>query len=302
MAEHVPPLVAAPLNSRTGFFAALGAFVFWGFLPLYFVPLADVPPVELVAHRIIWAVPFAVGIIVLQGRWHEVLPLFRDIKAVRMMALTALLIATNWSIYVYAVAANITSQAALGYYITPLMNVAMGALFLGERMSRLQMVAIGMAASAVLLRTIWGGEIPLIGLALTTSFALYGYFRKTVPVGPTQGFLMEVVLLTPFALVYLGYLAATGQGAFGVAIDVTALLIGCGPVTAIPLILYAFGAKALRLTTLGLMQYIAPSLIFIVAFSVFGEPLTEVEFATFGLIWTALALYSWSMFRTSRTD
>ncbi len=295
MAEHAPPVTAAPLNSRRGFFAALSAFLIWGFLPLYFTPLAAVPPVELVAHRVVWAVPLALGIMVLQGRWHEVGPLFRDGRAVRMMALTALLIATNWAIYVYAVAHNIASQAALGYYITPLMNVAMGALLLGERMTRLQMAAIALAGCAVLMRTVWVGEVPVIGLALTTSFALYGYFRKTVPVGPTQGFMMEVMLLSPLALGYLVYLQVTGQAAFGVQWDVTAMLIGCGPITAVPLILYAMGAKALRLTTLGLMQYIAPSLIFLVAFTVLGEPWSVIELVTFSMIWGALALYSWSI-------
>ncbi|MEL6751861.1 MAG: EamA family transporter RarD, partial [Pseudomonadota bacterium] len=249
----------------------------------------------------VWAVPMAALVMLAWGRWGEISALFRDWRLVRMMMLTAALIAANWGIYVYSIAANITSQAALGYYITPLMNVALGTLLLGERMTKLQTAAVAIAAVAVLVKAVWAGEVPYIGLALTTSFAVYGYLRKTVPVGATPGFLMEVVLLAPFALAYLLWVAVQGQAAFGTDLTLTALLIGCGPVTAIPLILYAVGARGLRLTTLGLMQYIAPTLIFIVSFTVFGEEFTRVEAVTFALIWTALALYSWSMLRGNGT-
>ncbi len=294
MVEIVHPVKpgATNLTPRQGFWCALGAFVIWGFLPLYFIPLADVPPVEVVCHRIVWAVPFALAIMAVQGRLGEIRPLFHNRHLVMMMTLTACLIAFNWGVYVYSIASNQSSQAALGYYITPLMNVLFGAVLLGERLSRIQLAAVAIAFSAVAIRIIVAGDVPVIGLLLTTSFAVYGYLRKTVDVGPTQGFMMEVLLLSPFALLYLGWLAVTGQGQFGLVASTSALLIGTGALTAVPLILYAFGAKALRFATLGLMQYIAPSMIFVLSFTVFGEAFTWVEGLTFGLIWSALALYS----------
>ena len=231
----------------------------------------------------------------------EIRPLFRNRHLVVMMMLTASLIAFNWGVYVYSIASNQSSQAALGYYITPLMNVLFGAVLLGERLSRIQLAAVAIAFSAVAIRIIVAGDVPVIGLLLTTSFAIYGYLRKTVDVGPTQGFVMEVLLLSPFALLYLGWLAATGQGQFGLVAGTSALLIGTGALTAVPLILYAFGAKALRFATLGLMQYIAPSMIFVLSFTVFGEAFTWVEGLTFGLIWFALALYSFEFLRSSRS-
>ena len=201
------------------------------------------PPVELVCHRIVWAVPFALAIMAVQGRLGEIGPLFKRTRIVAMMALTATLIAFNWGVYVYSIAVNQTSQAALGYYITPLMNVLFGAVLLGERLSRLQLAAVAIAACAVLIRVIVAGDVPVIGLLLTTSFAVYGYLRKTVDVGPTQGFVMEVLLLSPFALVFIGWLAATGQGQFALAVDTSLLLVGTGALTAVPLILYAFGPR-----------------------------------------------------------
>ncbi len=299
MGEAFAPTRAANANLTPvqGFWCALGAFTIWGFLPLYFIPLTDVPPVELVCHRIVWAVPFALAIMAVQGRLGEIGPLFHRPRIVAMMVLTATLIAFNWGVYVYSIAVNQTSQAALGYYITPLMNVLFGAVLLGERLSRLQLAAVGIAACAVLIRVVVAGDVPVIGLLLTTSFAVYGYLRKTVDVGPTQGFVMEVLLLSPFALVFIGWLAANGQGQFALAVDTSLLLVGTGALTAVPLILYAFGAKALRFATLGLMQYITPSMIFVLSFTVFGEAFTWVEGLTFGLIWFALALYSFEFLR-----
>lgn len=279
---------------------ATAAYVFWGFLPLYFAATKHIPPTELLAHRVIWAVPFAVGVMAFQRRLGELPTLFSNGPVLRMMFVTALLIAANWGIYIYAVGQNLASQAALGYYFTPLIVVLMGATLLGERMSRLQAIAVVLAAVAVVYRTLAGGEFPLIGLFLAFSFAFYGYLRKTQPVGPTQGFLLEVTILLPFALAYVVWLAFQGSGHLFVNLPDTLWLVGCGPVTAIPLILYAFGAKALRFTTIGLMGYIGPTLIFIVAFTLLGEELDMVQLATFALVWVALAIYSWSLIRRSK--
>lgn len=271
------------------------AYVLWGFLPLYFAATKHIAPTELLAHRVIWAVPFAIGVMAFQKRLGEIPQLFANKSVVRMMALTAMLIAGNWGIYIYAVGQNLASQAALGYYFTPLIVVLMGAVLLGETMSRLQVIAVGIAAIAVIVRTVIGGEFPLIGLTLAVSFAVYGYFRKTQPVGPTQGFLLEVTILLPIALAYVAYLAWQGTGHLFTNTTDTLWLMGCGPVTAVPLILYAFGAKALRFSTIGLMGYIGPTLIFIVAFTLLGEELDMVQLGTFALVWFALAIYSVSL-------
>ena len=280
---------------------ATGAYVLWGFLPLYFAATKHIWPTELLAHRVIWSVPFALGVMALQGRWAEVSQLFSNRRTVAMMTITAFLIAGNWGIYIYAVGQNLASQAALGYYFTPLIVVLMGATLLGERMSGLQLFAVCIAAVAVVYRTVAGGEFPLIGLTLGTSFAIYGYLRKTQPVGPTQGFLLEVIILLPFALIYAAWLALQGDGHLFITVSDTLWLMGCGPVTAVPLVLYAFGAKALRFSTIGLMGYIGPTLIFIVAFTMLGEQLDRVQLVTFAMVWCALVLYSVSLFRQSES-
>lgn len=284
-------------SARSGFFYALAAYGLWGFLPLYFKVAEHIPPVEMVAHRIIWAVPVALIVIGLQHRMGELKALFQDKRIVAMMALTATLISVNWGIYVWAISVNITSETALGYYINPLISVLLGYLLLGEKLTKLQWAAVFIAFLAVLLRTVGGGVFPWVSLTLAFSFAAYGYFRKTVAVGPTQGFLMEVVILLPIALGYVVWLSLTGANNFTLENGDGWWMMLAGPVTAIPLILYAFGAKLLRLATLGLMQYIAPSIIFLISFFVFGEQMDFWQGVTFVMIWSALILYSWSLFR-----
>ena len=286
-------------ESRKGFFYALAAYGLWGFLPLYFKVLSNIPAVELVAHRIIWAVPVALIVIGAQHRLDELRSLFSSKRIVSMMALTAALISANWGVYVWAISVNITSETALGYYINPLITVMLGYFLLGEKLSRLQTIAVLIALSAVLIRTVAEGTFPWVSLTLAFSFSAYGYFRKTVPVGPAQGFLMEVLILFPFAIGYILWLVSQNQNHFDPTSIDSLWLILAGPVTAIPLIFYAFGAKLLRLATLGLMQYIAPSIIFLISFFVFGEQMGIWQGVTFVMIWIALALYSWSLLRQS---
>ncbi len=284
-------------SGRLGFFYALGAYGLWGFLPLYFRLLDHVPAAEMIAHRIIWSVPVALLVIGYQGRLGELKRLFQDKHLVAMMSLTAVLISLNWGIYVWAISVERTAETALGYYINPLLTVFLGFAFLGEKLTRLQWVAISIAVFAVLIRTITGGVFPWISISLAMLFATYGYLRKTVSVGPTQGFLMEVVILTPFAVAYMAWLIVAGESHFTFTNSDGGWLLFAGIATAVPLIFYAYGAKLLRLSTLGLMQYIAPSLIFLISFFVFKEPMDFWQGLTFVMIWFALALYTASLFK-----
>ena len=287
-------------QSRLGFFYALGAYLLWGILPLFFRAADHISAFELTLHRIIWAVPFALAVMFFLGRLGELPKLLVNWRIMRMMGITATLISVNWGIYVWAISVNLTSETALGYYINPLLTVLLGAVLLSEKLNKWQLLAVGLAFIGVLVRTIADGGLPWISLTLAFTFAAYGYLRKTVPVGPTQGFLLEVILLLPIAIAGAIYLEMRGEAhLFQSGID-TFWLMMCGPVTAVPLILYAYGAKRLRLATIGLMQYIGPSLIFLIAFFIFGEELGIWQAVTFGFIWTALIIYSWTTFRGSR--
>lgn len=285
-------------KGRRGFLLALGAYLLWGLLPFYMKAVAHLPLAEVIANRIVWSVPIAAAVLVWAGRTADFKVALRSPRTIAMAALTAALISVNWGIYVWAIAVDRTVETALGYYINPLVNVVVGALLLGERLDRLRVAAVVLAAVAVAVLTFEGGKLPLVSLALAFSFAAYGFFRKTLPIGPSQGFLLEVLLLSVPALGYIFYLIATGQDHLvsGDTTD-TALLIGCGPITSIPLLLFAFGAKLLRLSTIGIMQYIAPTMVFLIAVLIFNEPFDTVQAVAFALIWAALAIYSWSMFR-----
>ena len=284
-------------DTRAGLFYALGAYLLWGFLPLYLKLLQDINAFEVMAHRAFWSLPVAGVVLWLIGRTGDVLPTLKSPQKLAILFVTATIISSNWTIYVWAISAERTIEAALGYYINPLITVAMGAAFLGERFTRAQMVALALATLAVVLLTLRGGVFPWISLTLAFSFALYGFLRKTIDVGPTQGFLVEVMLLSPFALAYIIWREATGQGVFLESVSYTALLLGCGPATAVPLILYAFGAKGLRLSTIGLMQYIAPTMIFLTGLLVFREPFSFWQAVAFVMIWIALVIYTWSALR-----
>ncbi|TGQ95755.1 EamA family transporter RarD [Mesorhizobium sp. M8A.F.Ca.ET.208.01.1.1] len=288
-------------KARRGFLLALGAYLLWGLLPFYMKAVAHLPLAEVIAHRIVWSLPIAAAVLVWAGRTADFKAAIRSPRTIAMAALTAALISVNWGIYVWAIAVDRTVETALGYYINPLVNVVVGALLLGERLDRLQIAAVALAAVAVAVLTIDGGKLPWVSLALAFSFAAYGFFRKTLPIGPSQGFLLEVLLLSVPALGYIVFLIATGQDHFvsGNGTD-TALLIGCGPVTAVPLLLFAFGAKLLRLSTIGIMQYIAPTMVFLIAVLIFDEPFGTTQAIAFTLIWAALAIYSWSMLATAR--
>lgn len=293
----------APTNedSLSGFVYALSAYLLWGFLPLYMKALAHVPPTEVIAHRILWSLPIAVAVLWYRGRTDDLKTALRSPRMLAMGAATATLISVNWGIYVWAIGTGHAMEAALGYYINPLFSVLLGRLLLGERLHPAQWAAIALAAAAVLLLTIEAGSLPIVALSLTLTWGFYAYLKKSLPIGPNQGFTLEVALLTPFALGYIAYAWATGQSHFaqGVSMD-TALLFGCGAVTAIPLMLYANGAKGLRLSTIAMMQYIAPTMIFLTAVFLFGEPFGQARAIAFPMIWAALAIFTAAMLTARR--
>lgn len=299
--SNTPDLAAARSSeddaaARRGFLLAFAAYFVWGFMPFYMKAIAHIPAIEVVAHRVVWSVPVAGAVLMALGRTADLKIALRSPRTLAMAALTAALISVNWGIYIWAIAVERTVESALGYYINPLMTVLLGATLLGERLDRMQMVAIALAVVAVAVLTVESGGLPWVSLSLALTFAAYGYFRKTLPIGPSQGFFLEVLLLAGPCLAYIVWLEASGKGHFlgGSGVDV-GLLVLAGPFTAIPLILYGFGAKMLRISTIGIMQYITPTLIALIAVFAFGEPFGLDRMAAFALIWVALALYSWSV-------
>jgi chloramphenicol-sensitive protein RarD len=299
-AESAQAATSPDDNAATrGFLFALSAYGLWGVLPLFLKLVDHLPAAEVVAHRILWSIPIAGAVLLALGRTADIKAAFRSPYTLAVAAVTATIISVNWGIYVWAIAVDRTVETALGYYINPLMSIAMGAVFLSEKLTRLQMAAIGLAGLAVVVLTIEAGGLPWISLALATTFAVYGFLRKTLPIGPSQGFFLEVLLLSIPSLAYLIWLYARREGHFIASEpDNILLLVLCGPATAIPLMLFGFGAKLLRFSTIGIMQYIAPTMVFLIAVFVFHEPLGFWKMVAFALIWTALALYSWSMFST----
>jgi chloramphenicol-sensitive protein RarD len=304
MTDIPAPPALQPKNedSLAGFFFALTAYLMWGFLPFYMKAMAHIPPAEVIAHRVIWSVPIAVLVIAVLGRTTDLRVALRSPRMLGMAALTAALISVNWGIYVWAIGSGHALDAALGYYINPLFSIFLGAALLREKMRPAQLVAVALAAVAVGVLTWEAGRLPLVALGLTLTWGVYAFLKKWLPIGPNQGFTLEVVILLPAAMAYVIWLGLTGGGHFmaGVGWD-TALLFGCGVVTAGPLMIYANGAKRLRLSTIAIMQYIAPTMIFVTAVFVFNEPFSTVKLVAFGLIWVALAIYTASMLRGRQT-
>jgi chloramphenicol-sensitive protein RarD len=292
MAETPPP-PASNSDTPRGFAFALSAYLMWGVLPVYMKALSHVPPVEVVAHRIVWSLPIALAILVWLRRTADLKAAIRTPRMLGMGAVTAALVAVNWGIYVYAIGAGLALEAALGYYINPLFSIMLGVVLLGERLKPAQVAAVLIAAAAVALLTWEAGRLPVVALGLTVTWGFYAYFKKRLPIGPNQGFALEVLILLPLATGYLVWLTLTGEGVFPhPSLPDALLLIGTGFVTAIPLMTYANGAKLLRLSTIGIMQYIAPTIIFLTAVFVFDEPFSGARLVAFPLIWLALAIYS----------
>lgn len=288
-------------RTLNGFLAAFGTYFAWGLFPLYMKALSGVNVVEIIANRIIWSVPTAAIILICLRRGRDFVLALKSPHTLLMAALTAVLITANWTVYVWAIVNNHAVDAALGYYINPLFNVLLGSILLHERLNRWQWVAVSLAFIAVIILTFDAGGLPWVALLLPLTFGFYGFFRKLLPIGPIQGFMLEAVILFIPGLLVAFYFINTGQDHFihGSWRD-TVLLIGCGPMTAVPLILFAIAAKRLNLSTLGLMQYVTPTFLFFFAVFLFKEPFSLVQLGAFALIWIGLILYTLASIRRRR--
>lgn len=277
---------------RDGVLTALIAYVLWGVFPVYFKLVQTVPPTEVLVHRIVWAVPFGALILHVRRQWPEVRDAFASPSTLLWLALAALAISANWFIYIWAVQQEEVLQASLGYYINPLMYVIVGVLFLKERLRRPQVISVLLAAVGVTYLTIRGGEFPFVAVSLALLFTLYGVIRKQVAVGAMPGLFIETLLLFPFAIAWLGWLMLSKQAAFaGSTVSLSLLLALAGPLTVVPLLMFAVAARRLTLTVIGFMQFIAPTLQFIVGIF-YGEVLTTAHLVCFGCIWAAVAIFS----------
>jgi chloramphenicol-sensitive protein RarD len=296
-----PSATAGPLvpdgheaEARAGLISALGAFAFWGLVPIYFKAVAHVPDGQVLAHRMLWSLVLAAILLSFGRRWRELGWALASRRNLVTFLATAMLITINWGLFIWAVRVGRVLEVSLGYYINPLVNVLLGVTLLGERLTRWQMVAITLAALGVANLTFAIGAPPWISLTLAISFGGYGLLRKTARVESLTGFAIETGFLAPLALGFLVYQDLIGAGAFGHAGAWTdILLLAAGPITALPLLMFAHGARRLRLATLGLMQYIAPSVQFLLAVWLWNEVFTMTHLATYLLIWSALALYTW---------
>ncbi|MCL4146496.1 UNVERIFIED_CONTAM: hypothetical protein GTU68_031503 [Idotea baltica] len=277
---------------RIGFFSALGAYCIWGSLPLYIRALQHIGALELLSHRVIWSVPTAIILVVLAGGWRTIRSSVTP-KQLRWLAISGLLIGANWLIYIWAVNSGRTMEASLGYYINPLVNVVLGLVFFSERLRFAQWGAVGLAAIGVAIMTIAFGHFPWISLGLCFTFAFYSVIRKQVAVDSRIGFLVEVLVLLPLALMWMTWFLGTPDGRwFGTGGWDVFLLLAAGPVTAVPLILFGLAAKRLTLSTIGMMQYIGPTIQFLIATLIFHEQFGWVHAVAFGFIWSALAVFT----------
>lgn len=284
----------------TPLLAGLGAYGLWGLVPLYFKLVQEAGADEIIAHRVVWSVGMLAAVLAVRHRGRFLTEIRISGRVARALLLSGGLVAINWLIFVYAVNSDQVLQTSLGYFINPLVSVLLGTLVLGERMQRAQGVAVVLAAAGTVYLAIRIGQPPWLALGLAASFGLYGLVRKITDVGPMVGLFWETLMMMPVALLWLFLLGGDGRvfGTVDRALDL--LLIGTGLVTVVPLLLFATAARGLPLITVGLMQYIAPSMSFCLAVFLFREPFTVHHAVAFGLIWSALALYSASAWRYAR--
>ncbi|HOI82190.1 MAG: EamA family transporter RarD [Thermovirgaceae bacterium] len=290
-------------ETGSGLKAAIAAYTAWGLLPVYWKLMVNVPSLGILSHRIIWSLVFVAMIMIFQGRRRDMAVAFRSPRRAALLSLSSLFIAANWLIYIWAVNADKVLETSLGYYINPLVTVFFGFVFFREKMERVQWLAISIASVGVLFQVIRYGRFPWVALGLALSFAFYGLIRKKVVIDSLPGLFAETAFLSIPALLFLLVAGVRYRGAFLAGNPVQdILLVSTGAVTSLPLLWFAYGARRLKLTTLGFLQYIAPTLTFFLGVSVFREPLDMPKVVTFVCIWVALGLYSWGSFAASRRE
>jgi len=291
---------SASKHPRTGFGLGLGAYFLWGVLPLYFKAISAVPAFDIVAHRVLWSVPVLAALVALSRSWPKVRNTLGDRKTFAILTLTALLIAGNWLLYVWAVNNGHLLAASFGYYLNPLANVLLGRFALKERLSRMQWTAVCIAAAGISVLAAGALSQIWISLALCISFSLYGLLRKVIPVDAVSGLAIETFILFPLALAWLAWGYSLGRAVMGPSIGVSGLLLLAGIVSTTPLLLFNAAAKHLPYSTMGMLQFIAPTLQFLIAVLLYGEPLTAAHIVAFSSIWIALGLYVTALIRAPR--
>ena len=294
---------AAPAPSdqaRKGYLFGFAAYGLWGVLPIYFKQLTGVPPVDIVVHRILWSLPLLALLLTIGRNWSAVLAAVRERKSLGLLVVTAILIAANWLLYVYAVNSGRILAGSLGYYLNPLANVFLGWLVLKERLDRLQWVAVAVAAVGIAPLALQAADQLWISLTLCFSFATYGLLRKITTVDAVAGLTVETALLLPFTLAWLAWDVAAGGLPFGSTPREAIFLLMAGLVSTTPLLLFTGAARRLPYSTLGMLQFLAPTLQFIIAVALYGEPFTLAHGIAFAAIWAALALYVAAIYRSSR--
>jgi chloramphenicol-sensitive protein RarD len=285
-----------------GFLFGLAAFAAWGFLPVYWKQMQAVSPFEILCHRIVWSCVFLTVIISLQKRWREVGSIVKAPSKLKGLILSGFLIGFNWFVYIWAVNSGRVVETSLGYYINPMINVLLGFLLLGETFSRLQCIAVLFALAGVVYSLIVYGALPKFALTLAITFALYGYARKKIQAAPIPGLLIETTVLFVPALVYIFFRLISADSYFMKNLGLTLWMIGSGVVTSLPLLWFAAAAKKLNLSTIGILQYLAPSIAFILGVFVYKEAFTHHNLITFGCIWAGVFLYAWESLMKNRSS
>jgi chloramphenicol-sensitive protein RarD len=288
-------------ESRSGYGVVCGiaAYGLWGLIPLYFKTVAQVAPLEVLAHRAIWSFVVLAVLVWLLGRWSELWRELRSRTLLVMLGLSTLFIAANWLVFIYSVVSGQVLQASLGYFISPLVNVLLGVAFFRERLRPYQIVSIALATVGVLVLASLVGQVPWIALTLATTFAMYGLMRKIMPVDGLVSLAVETLVMAPIALAYVGYLGAA-DGLTANRLPILGVLMLSGPVTTVPLLFFGAAARRLRLSTMGILQYLTPSLQFLLAVVAFKEPFSTPQLVSFVCIWTAIAVYTADSFRAAR--
>ncbi|MEX2200912.1 MAG: EamA family transporter RarD [Dongiaceae bacterium] len=285
-------------DAQLGLVCTLAAFLLWGFNPFYFKAVVDVPPVEVLAHRVLWSVAMLLPVYLATRRPWPLRAAFGDRRIWTMLLASTAITVANWLIYIWSVVSDQLLQASLGYYITPLVNVAIGIAILREGLSRVQAIAVGLALVGVILQAIGLGAVPWIGIGIALTFGVYGLLRKQMGIGALDGTFIEMLLMLPGALAVLLWFEIVGSGALGsngVAFDL--LLMGAGPVTVIPLVLFVIGARRIRMIALGFCQYLTPSIYFLLSVFWYGEAFGLWQLASFAVIWIAIAIFTFDTVR-----